>query len=89
MVEEEVLTHTDWFLEIPEELDVCVAQRHFEEALNLLQKAKDYISQHKEKDHHGDHVLIDIERKVIAINTFIIGCLLKHIHYRSISVTCT
>lgn len=49
-------------MEVPEELDVCVAQRHFEEALALLHKAKEYISQHK--DNQSDHVLVDIERKV-------------------------
>lgn len=52
----------DWFLEVPEELDVCVAQRHFEEALTILHKAKEYIAQHK--DNQSDHVLVDMERKV-------------------------
>lgn len=75
-VEEEVSIHPDWFLEVPEELDVCVAQRHFEEALTLLQKAKEYILQHK--DSQSDHVLADIERKVnvclIKQYTFVLAC---------------
>lgn len=68
-VEEEKFVHPDWFLEVPEELDVCVAQRHFEEALVLLQKAKEYISQHK--DNQSDHVLIDMERKVRIVFMFV------------------
>lgn len=61
-MEEEVSVQPDWLLEVPEELDVCVAVRHFEEALALFQKAKEYISQRK--DIQGDHVLVEIERKV-------------------------
>lgn len=57
--------HPEWFLDIPEELDVCVAQRHFEEALSLLQKAKDYINQTASSSEKHDHVLIDIQRKVM------------------------
>lgn len=60
--EEEVSPHPDWFLEVPEELDVCVAQRHFEDALQLLQKAKEYIAQHKQNQ--SDRVLNDTQRKV-------------------------
>lgn len=55
-------------MEVPEELDVCVAQRHFEEALSLLQKAKEYVSQHKSDQ--ADHVLLDTERKVNQSSTF-------------------
>lgn len=69
-LEEEKLVHPDWFMEVPEELDVCVAQRHFEEALALLHRAKEYISQHK--DNQSDHVLVDIERKV-RIKIFMVG----------------
>lgn len=53
--------HPEWVLEVPEELDVYIAQRQFENALNLLQKAKEYI----EKNEQLDHILIDIQRKVI------------------------
>lgn len=56
--------HPEWFLDIPEELDVCVAQRHFEEALSLLQKSKEYINQLQITNDKHDHVLIDIQRKV-------------------------
>ena len=30
----------EWVQELPEDLDVCIAQRHFEEAYDLLQKAQ-------------------------------------------------
>uniref|UniRef100_A0A6P7GEP0 Exocyst complex component 8-like n=1 Tax=Diabrotica virgifera virgifera TaxID=50390 RepID=A0A6P7GEP0_DIAVI len=64
-VEDDVGTvQPEWFLDIPEELDVCVAQRHFEEALSLLQKAKEYISQMTAGNEKHDHVFLDIQRKV-------------------------
>ncbi|XP_063931956.1 exocyst complex component 8 isoform X2 [Zophobas morio] len=64
-MEEDVGTiHPEWFIEIPEELDVCVAQRHFEEALIFLQKSKDYITQFVNTNGQPDHVIIDIQRKV-------------------------
>ncbi|KAJ8958912.1 hypothetical protein NQ318_019681 [Aromia moschata] len=62
--EETGLVHPEWFLDIPEELDVCVAQRHFEEALAFLQKAKEYINQFVAANGQPDHVMIDIQRKV-------------------------
>lgn len=54
--------HPEWFTEAPEEMDVLVAQRHFEEALSLLQKTRDYITQ--VKGDQPDHILNDTERKV-------------------------
>lgn len=32
----------EWLLELPEDLDVCIAQRHFEDAFSLLQKANQF-----------------------------------------------
>ncbi|XP_072396920.1 exocyst complex component 8 [Diabrotica undecimpunctata] len=64
-IEDDVgMVHPEWFLDIPEELDVCVAQRHFEEALSLLQKAKEYINQMTAGNEKHDHVFLDIQRKV-------------------------
>ncbi|CAG9859377.1 unnamed protein product [Phyllotreta striolata] len=65
-VEEETSAlHPEWFVEIPEELDVCVAQRHFEEALSLLQKAKEYLNQASSASgDKRDTVFTDIQRKV-------------------------
>ncbi|KAJ8916246.1 hypothetical protein NQ315_016386 [Exocentrus adspersus] len=62
--DESCTVHPEWFLDIPEELDVCVAQRHFEEALTYLQKAKDYINQFVTANGQPDQVVIDIQRKV-------------------------
>lgn len=33
----------EWLIEVAEDLDSCMAQRHFEEAYNLLEKAKCYL----------------------------------------------
>lgn len=33
----------EWLLEVTEDLDSCMAQRHFEEAFNLLEKTKNYL----------------------------------------------
>nr|CAD7398301.1 unnamed protein product [Timema cristinae] len=54
----------EWLLEVPEDLDVCIAQRHFEEAFNLLERAQDYFN--KNSDNNKDPVLTDIRRKVDA-----------------------
>lgn len=32
------LLHEDWLLELPEDLDVCIAQRNFEGAVDLIDK---------------------------------------------------
>lgn len=46
-----------------------MAQRHFEDALNFLQKSKDYVAQlNKTNDGQLDHVVIDIQRKVSYVN---------------------
>lgn len=35
----------EWLLEVTEDLDSCMAQRHFEEAYSLLEKAKNYLKE--------------------------------------------
>lgn len=62
--DEEVSIHPEWFLEIPDELDVCVAQRHFEEALTLLEKARDFSTTYTAPQNQEDHIFADIMRKV-------------------------
>ncbi|XP_015437491.1 PREDICTED: exocyst complex component 8 [Dufourea novaeangliae] len=49
----------EWMLEVAEDLDSCIAQRHFEEAYSLLEKAKAYL-----KDAQTTSVLLDIQSKV-------------------------
>lgn len=40
---ESVESFSEWLLEVTEDLDSCMAQRHFEEAFNLLEKTKNYL----------------------------------------------
>ncbi|XP_003486779.1 exocyst complex component 8 [Bombus impatiens] len=49
----------EWMLEVAEDLDSCIAQRHFEEAYSLLEKAKDYL-----KDAQMTPLLFEIQSKV-------------------------
>lgn len=63
-MEDDTIVHPDWLLEIPEELDVCVAQRHFEEALSLLRKTESYFSEYQPVDGQIDHILVELRRKV-------------------------
>ncbi|XP_028295302.1 exocyst complex component 8 [Gouania willdenowi] len=41
--EESVDLSLEWIQELPEDLDVCIAQRDFEGAVDLLDKLKDYL----------------------------------------------
>ncbi|KAJ9594195.1 hypothetical protein L9F63_014355, partial [Diploptera punctata] len=50
----------EWLVEVPEDLDVCIAQRHFEEAYNLLERAREFL----DKNTATDPVITDIRRKV-------------------------
>jgi len=52
----------EWLVEVPEDLDVCIAQRHFEEAYNLLKRAREFL----DKNTNADPVITDIKRKVEA-----------------------
>ena len=38
------LLHEDWLQELPEDLDVCIAQRDFEGAVDLIDKGKGEFS---------------------------------------------
>ncbi|XP_043524089.1 exocyst complex component 8 [Frieseomelitta varia] len=49
----------EWMLEVAEDLDSCIAQRHFEEAYGLLEKAKAYL-----KDAQLTPLLLEIQSKV-------------------------
>lgn len=58
------MEHPEWLLDAPEELDVCVAERHFEDALVLLHKTKDYINQFLLTNGQLDHGISEVQRKV-------------------------
>ena len=46
----------EWLVEVPEDLDVCIAQRHFEEAYNLLKRAREFL----DKNTNMDPIITDI-----------------------------
>ncbi|KAF2880749.1 hypothetical protein ILUMI_25421 [Ignelater luminosus] len=78
-IEEDVALHPEWLLETPEELDVYVAQRHFEDALNLLQKAKEYFSHYVPPNGQPDHQLTEIKRKVEQRHLALTDVLMKEL----------
>ncbi|CAH1988918.1 unnamed protein product [Acanthoscelides obtectus] len=78
-IEEVGLAHPEWFTESPEELDVWVAQRYFEEAVTLLQKVKDYINQSHSVLGQPDHILTDIQRKVEQRQNHLTEVLMKEL----------
>ncbi|KAK0166624.1 hypothetical protein PV327_004116 [Microctonus hyperodae] len=41
----------EWLLEVTEDLDSCIAQRHFEEAYTLWNKAKNYLNEAQDSSH--------------------------------------
>ncbi|XP_043260267.1 exocyst complex component 8 [Colletes gigas] len=49
----------EWMLEVAEDLDSCIAQRHFEEAYSLLERAKAYL-----KDAETTPLLLETQSKV-------------------------
>ncbi|ENN75228.1 exocyst complex component 8 [Dendroctonus ponderosae] len=62
--EEVAVVHPEWLLDIPDELDVCVAQRQFEDAVNYLRKAQNYICKFNAKHSAPDAVILNIQEKV-------------------------
>lgn len=64
----------EWLLELPEDLDVCIAQRHFEDAYSLLQKANQFSFPSSK-----DPQLIEIRRKVDGRARALIEVLMKEL----------
>ncbi|KAF7270056.1 exocyst complex component Exo84 [Rhynchophorus ferrugineus] len=73
------INHPEWFLDIPDELDVCVAQRHFEDAVSYLQKAQYYINKLSSQNVQSDPAVIDIQRKVEQKQNGLIDMLMKEL----------
>ncbi|XP_045472129.1 exocyst complex component 8 [Harmonia axyridis] len=71
------ISHPEWFLEAPEELDVCVAQRHFEDALSLLQRALEYAANAPQ-----DHLLTEVQKKVDQRHTHLTEVLMKELEIK-------
>ncbi|KAG8447308.1 hypothetical protein GDO86_014683 [Hymenochirus boettgeri] len=57
--EEEVDLALDWIQELPEDLDVCIAQRNFEGAVDLLDKLNSYL-----EDKPSTHPVKELKGKI-------------------------
>lgn len=64
----------EWVLEVAEDLDSCIAQRHFEEAYGLLEKAKVYL-----KDAQSTPLLTEIQTKVNERGRSLVNVLTKEL----------
>ncbi|EFN78206.1 exocyst complex component 8 [Harpegnathos saltator] len=64
----------EWVLEVAEDLDSCIAQRHFEEAYSLLEKAKTYL-----KDTQSTPLLTEIQTKVNERGRSLVNVLTKEL----------
>lgn len=65
---------SEWVLEVAEDLDSCIAQRHFEEAYGLLEKAKVYL-----KDAQSTPLLTEIQTKVNERGRSLVNVLTKEL----------
>ncbi|XP_014219033.1 exocyst complex component 8 [Copidosoma floridanum] len=60
----------DWLIEVIEDLDSCIAQRHFEDAIDLLKKSEEYL------DNSRDSMeLYDIKLSLNNRTTFLVHTL--------------
>lgn len=75
-VKEATINHPEWFLDIPDELDVFIAQRQFEDAVNYLNKVENYI---KKFGNTADQTMTDIQKKVDQRRTNLIDLLMKEL----------
>lgn len=64
----------EWMLEVAEDLDSCIAQRHFEEAYSLLERAKAYL-----KDAQTTPLLTEIQAKVNERSRSLVSVLTKEL----------
>ncbi|XP_028394084.1 exocyst complex component 8-like [Dendronephthya gigantea] len=53
------LLAVEWLRDIPDDLDVCIAQRDFEGAMTLIEKVNDYL-----KDSPSSHALNEVRSRV-------------------------
>ncbi|GLH13582.1 Exocyst complex component 8 [Gryllus bimaculatus] len=68
----------EWLVEMPEDLDVCIAQRHFEDAYNLIERARDFVDKNC-PNHMSDPVIEEIRRKLDARVKSLIEVLMKEL----------
>ncbi|XP_066581241.1 exocyst complex component 8 isoform X2 [Prorops nasuta] len=67
---------SEWVLEVAEDLDSCIAQRHFEEAYSLLEKARGYI-----RDTQQTPFISEIQVKINDRNRSLIDVLTKELEF--------
>jgi hypothetical protein len=60
----------EWLVEVPEDLDVCIAQRHFEDAYKLLERAQEFL----DKNTATDPVITDIRYANQYYMVFMVSC---------------
>lgn len=48
----------EWIIDLADDLDVLIAQRHFEDANSLINKAKQYLEE------HNDLISTSIEQEI-------------------------
>jgi len=58
-LEQNELLTVDWLKDVPENLDVFIAQRDFEQAISLIEKTKAYL-----KDFSDSHILRDVRARL-------------------------
>nr|XP_050846015.1 exocyst complex component 8 isoform X2 [Vespula vulgaris] len=68
----------EWVLEVAEDLDSCIAQRHFEDAYSLLERARTYL-----KDTTMTPLLLEIQAKVNERGRALIDVLIKELELSS------
>lgn len=74
-IKEVTINHPEWFLDVPDELDVFIAQRQFEDTVNYLNRVENYIN----KFGNTDQVVIDVQKKVEERRTNLINLLMKEL----------
>lgn len=68
----------EWVLEVAEDLDSCIAQRHFEDAYSLLERARAYL-----KDTTMTPLLSEIQTRVNERGRSLIDVLIKELESSS------
>lgn len=57
----------EWIIDLADDLDVLIAQRHFEDANSLISKAKYYLEEH-------DQISIIVEQEIKYLLIYFINC---------------
>lgn len=55
----------EWIIDLADDLDVLIAQRHFEDANSLISKAKQYL------EDHSDQISTLIEQEIKFVSNYL------------------